>query len=159
VLLQTVCCSVLQCVAVCYSVLSVVQSTSLHPADSFDCILQHTLQHAATHAAAHATQRQFNVGIYCNTLQHTAADMYCNTLQHTATHDNTRQHTASHDKTLHHTEHTVTHSNTVQHTLQHTRQHTPQRRFDADVEWSKRYGVASISRLLKTIGLFCKRAL
>ena len=118
--------------------------------------------------------------IHCNTLQHTAT--HCNTLQHTATLSPiTRlewralmwtgiivqmlQHTATHCNTP---QHTATHCNTLQHTatlppitwlLWRVLMWTwiigsltlPKIRLD--------YGVATISRLLKMIGLFCKRAL
>jgi len=65
-----VCCSVLQCVAVCCMIYT--RSDSTYTGAS--AVLQHTAAH-------------------CSTLQHTAA--HCNTLQHTATHRNTVQHTAT----------------------------------------------------------------
>ena len=70
------CCSMLQHVAVCCSVLQCVRCRYLH--------------YAAPHTATH-----------CNTLQHTVT--HCNTLQHTATHCNTLQHTATHCTTQQHT--------------------------------------------------------
>jgi len=65
-----------------------------------------------------------------------------NTLQHTATHCNTLQHTATHCNTL---QHTATHCNTLQYTA--TRR---------EIYSANRYGVATISRLLKIICLLCR---
>jgi len=86
------------------------------------------------------------------TLQHTAT--HCNTLQHTATHLNTPQHTATHCNTL---QHTATHRNTPQLTVTlctkaRSCEQTNRRTLD-------RYGVATISWLLKIICLLCKRGL
>jgi len=64
------------------------------------------------------------------------------------THCNTLQHTATRCITLHHT---ATHCNTLQHTA------TQQVLLPLGTKSS--YGVVTISRLLKIIGLFCKRAL
>ena len=120
----------------------------------------------------------------CDILHHTAT--HCNTLQHTATHCNTLQHTATHSYCVHVSAHflsvlrggcrikiqdtlnlpngwdlrsvrdTTSRCNTLQccNTLHHpiTLQHTARYHLHT-------YGVAAISRLLKTIGLFCKRAL
>jgi len=75
---------------------------------------------------------------HCKTLQDTAT--HCNILQHTATHCNTLQHTATHCNTL---QHTATHCSSC---LQH-----------CDVGGERgciSYGVATISRLPKNIGLF-----
>jgi len=72
---------------------------------------------------------------------------HCNMLQHPATHCNILQHPATHCDTLYHT---ATHYTTLQHTTPHC--NTPP-------GGVARYGVASISRLLKITGLFCKRAL
>ena len=121
-----------------------------------------TLKHTTTH---------------CDTPQHTAAQ--CNTLKHTATHCNTLQHTATHRTAP---QHNATHSNTPQHTATHrnTPQHTASvihvvitghrhvfvtatvnkqcsSPFSSTV--NKCYGVASVSRIDKIIGLFCIRAL
>ena len=101
--------SVLQCVAVCCSVLQCVESSIKWSKsessvalsgvrvsvalEQSSLLLYSTLQHTATH---------------CNTLQHTATDTHvadvaleqsslllCNTPQHTTTHCNTLQHTAT----------------------------------------------------------------
>ena len=93
------CCSVLQCVAVCTTSTSRAANTaatlslSTGKLPATHC---NSLQHTATH---------------CNTLQHTGT--HCNSLHHTAAHCNTRQHTAAHYKTL---QHTATYCNTLQHT-------------------------------------------
>jgi len=60
----------------------------------------------------------------------------CNTLQHTATHCDKLRHTARDCDTL---QHTVAHCNTPNHTFENVY-----------------YGVATISRLLKILGLFCR---
>jgi len=65
----------------------------------------------------------------------------CNALQHTAIHCNTLQLTATHCNSL------LTHCNTLQHT-----------RVSSCVDIHV-YGVASVSRIDKITGLFCKRAL
>jgi len=134
------CCSVMQYVAVCCSVLQCVQPnthTTTHCSTlqrkvsvmavnvwSLGLIFAVKLQPTATH---------FNTlqhpATPCNTLQHTAS--HCNELQSTAAHDicqeieeathcNTLQHTATHCNTLQHTAtHTATHCNTLQHTATH----------------------------------------
>jgi len=105
-----------------------------------------------------------------NTLQHTAT--HCNALQHTATHCNTLTHYTTGMKRVNvnrdNRSHNATHCNTLQHTatlppitwlLWRVLMWTwiigsltlPKIQLD--------YGVATISRLLKMIGLFCKRAL
>ena len=80
----SVCCSVLQCVAVCCSVgwmKSVREPRGCVP-------LRPRARHCKTlHTATHCTLQHT---AHCNILQHTA---HCNTLQHTATHCNTLQHT------------------------------------------------------------------
>ena len=73
----------LQCVAVCCSVLQCVADTNNGMSAFFLMTYCSTLQHTAAH---------------CSTLQHTAA--HCSTLQHTATHCSTLQHTAAHCSTL-----------------------------------------------------------
>ena len=77
----------------------------------------------------------------CEALQHTAT--HCNTLQHTATHCNTLQHTATHCNTL-----CICDIMLCVYMTSWMSRVAPQT-----------YGVATISRLLKIIGLFCKRAL
>jgi len=101
------CHEVLQCVAVCCSVLQCkhLNSRVAHMIESC-CIFEQGSSHLRPH---------------CNTLQHTAT--HCNTLQHTATHCNTPQHTAHTHmnkpcRTSHMT-HTATHCNTRQHTATH----------------------------------------
>ena len=113
--------SVLQCVAVWFSVLQclplplkpplpILKHTETHPATPCN-----TLQHPATP---------------CNTLQHPAA--YCNTLQHTETHCNTvrdsprclatcvRGMLRTCTRLVAHTlQHTATHCNPLQHTTTH----------------------------------------
>ena len=59
----------------------------------FSCAHCNTLQHTATHC-----NTLQHTATHCNTLQHTTT--HCNTLQHTATHCNTLQHTATHCNTL-----------------------------------------------------------
>jgi len=77
----------------------------------------------------------------CTTLQHTATQ--CNTLQRTVPRCHTLLHTATRCNTL---QHTATHCNTLLNA--------------ANTEpWILHYEVATISRMLKNIGLFCKRAL
>jgi len=80
-------------------------------------------------------------------LQHSAT--HCNTLQHTATQCNTLHHSATHCNTLHHT---APHCNDdASTTFQSLSSHT--------TLTVSQYGVATTSRLLKIIGLFCKKAL
>ena len=78
---------------------------------------------------------------------------YCNKLQHTATHCNTLQHTTTHGPT---------HCNTLPNTLQSTAAHCNTHRNTLDRTWDiqhqDHYGVATISRLLKIIRLFCERS-
>jgi len=103
-----------------------------------------------------------------NTLQHTAA--HCNQLQHACS---TLQHTAKHCNTL---QHTATHCNTLQHTATNllSRPGWFEGEYAAQVFlapaidghkclcgimddlqiWVVNYGVATISRLLRIIGLF-----
>jgi len=120
-----VCCSEVQCVVVCCSVLQVARSgpttrkTAIKHNDNATASNCRILQHPATHY---------------NTLKHTAT--HCNSLQHTATHCNTMQHTATHaakyqttiqNKTLIMAatlcttlQHTATHCNTHFNTLDQT---------------------------------------
>ena len=118
----------------------------------------HTHTHTQTHTHTHThTLTPVKNGSHVNkwssssrssstTLQHTAT--HCNTLQHTATHCNTLQHTVTHCNT--HTYSAVIHCDTYT--------HSASSRSSSSVIFSG-YGVATISRLLKIIGLFCKRAL
>jgi len=69
---------------------------------------------------------------------------------HAATHCNTLQHTATHCNTLHSLQHTTS--------LSRTHKHNTQNLFSILTQ-HKDYGVATISRLLKIVGFFCKRAL
>ena len=87
-----VCCSVLQCVAVCCSV--------------WQCVLQcvavcGSVWLVCCGVSSHGHEWQFN-GVDTNS--------HCNTLQHTVTHCNTLQHTATHCQIL--LQHTTTHRNT-----------------------------------------------
>jgi len=155
-----VCCSVLQCVAMCGSVLPCVT------------VCCDTLYCGAVMAS------------HCNILQHTAA--HCSTLQHTATHCNTLENTATqfthtfrlqyvavfchklcvatnldsfhtvdtvpihyvHIHTYtHFPPHAATYCNILQHTLQSGRTCLS----------TLSYGVATISTLLQIIGLFCRK--
>jgi len=132
------------------------------------CVGSHSTQDVGQHTATH-----------CNTLQHTASHdvgqcVFCPiTITHYKTHYNTLQHVATHCNTLHHTmlgnAYFVPHyNNALQHVatrckpLQHTAtQGVGRCAFQpAAVKTSVgSYGVASISRRLKMVGLFCKRAL
>ena len=123
---------------------------------------------------------------YCNILQHTAA--YCSILQYSATHCTILHHTATHCNILQHTatycnilQHTATHCTILPHTAAHcSMNENGNLQAIVEEEFNKRmlvnivkdyahrytcyilinrYGVATISRLLKMIGLFCKRAL
>ena len=135
-----------------------------------------TLRHTATHCnTLHQTAPDCTRLDHTATLQHTATQS--NTLHHTATHCTTLQHTATHCNTL---QHTATHPFD---TSSRKRRRTPT--YDTNlcvvssqvvVKWhdaiatrlrrgkghqltSQRcYGVASVSRIDKIIGLFCKRA-
>jgi len=93
-------CSVLQCVAVCCSVLH----QSHLSRDWQTRLMQHTATHCSTlqHTAIHKKLTNEIDATHCNTLQHTATHCntqetdkrdWCNTLQHTATHCNTLQYT------------------------------------------------------------------
>jgi len=133
-------CSVLQCVAVCYSAVQCVAvrlglltvrwkiDTSVFPPGSL-WAERNTLQHIATHCNTLLHEQSAYVvtthGMYpqlmcsCNTLQHTATD--CNTLQQTATHCNTLQQSynscaaATHDIL----QGAATYCTTLQHTATH----------------------------------------
>ena len=126
-----VCCSVLQCVAI-HSTPITLQHTATHS----DTLQQHcnTLCCSVTgNVVQVASKPEYTLQLcilqhnatHCNTLQHTATQ--CVTLQHTSTHCNTLQHTATHCNTM---QHTATQCNTVQHsatqciTVQHSATHT-----------------------------------
>ena len=85
----------LQCVAVCCSVLQCVAA----------CHVSHTHWHDVTVGHIYCNTSVSYVTAHSNTLQHTAP--HCNlntiTLYHTATHCNTQQHTATHCNKLQHT--------------------------------------------------------
>jgi len=100
---------------------------------------------------------------HCNAWQHTAA--YCNALQHTdywprgdystfPRWERILQHTATHCNTL---QHAATHCNIPQHTATYCSilQHTATQHTDCG---PRGRGGGTISRLLKIVGLFCKRA-
>jgi len=76
--------------------------------------------------------------VYDCTLQHTAP--YSNSLLHTATRGTIQQHTSAHCNT-------------------EFLRCMFQMSCDICIWWVEMYGVATVSRLLKTIGLFCKRTL
>ena len=121
-----VCCSVVQCGAVCCSVLHCF-CTVLH------CFW--TVLHCAAlcHSASHCSAVWCSVvqcgAVWCNVMR--CAIVCCSMLQRASVHCNTLQHTTSHRITLHHTvthcstpQHTATHCNTLQQTkLQHTATH------------------------------------
>ena len=139
------------------------------------CIYAFTPQHTATHRNAcsrpihfHATAYIFavtsgylysfrKVYVFAFILHYTALHhTHCNTLQHTATHCNTLQHTATHCNTL---QHTATHCNTPQHSATHSPIQSIWIRSIYAFAFTPQYtyGVAAISRLLKIIGLFCRK--
>jgi len=150
----SVCCSV--CCSECCSVKRVAVSTLVETRRN---------NRSSTTGATHCTTLQHtaprcntlqNTTIHCNTLQHTSGDKWWVVLQcvavccivfhqwrqggttdqalWVATHCNTLQHTTPRCNTLHHT---AVHCNSLRYTATH-------------------YGVATISRLLKIIGLFCR---
>jgi len=92
---STWCCSAVQCVAVCCSVLQWLEcAVTLEnpPGGLWGVALQHTATPCNT---------LFYTVIPCTTLQHPIT--HCNTLYHTATHYTTLQHTTPQCNTLHHT--------------------------------------------------------
>ena len=85
-----VCCSGLQCAAVCRSFLILSQFVAVCCSEAAILLVLrqrlrwYLLPHTATsHCMQHTT------ATHCNTLLHRAATHYCNTLQHTTTHCNT----------------------------------------------------------------------
>jgi len=156
-----VCCSVLQCVAVRCSVLQCSRCIRINTYINIHmrvcvclCVCVYCLEWCRGHVRTRITLQ--HTATHCNTLQHTTT--HCNTLQHTATHCNTLQHTATHCNTL---QHTATHCNTLQHMSERARAQQPQwTAFSAYVfvyiNKQYCYWVASISRLLTIIGLFCR---
>jgi len=120
-----VCCSVLQCVAVCCR-LWVRRWNMLHEMSHSNKTLQHTATHCNTEIVGETVECVAVVEALKRTYQpctRRRAATHCNTLQHTATHCNTLQHTASHCITL---QHISTHCNTL-HEMSHsnkTLQHT-----------------------------------
>ena len=100
------------------------------------------LQHAATHGLCGrlgVTSYPQKVAAGDVNLPSTPATL-CSTLQHIAAHCSTQQHTAAHCSTLQHT-----HCSTLQHTATHcnTLRYPP-----------LAYGMATVSRINKIIGLF-----
>ena len=96
-----VCCSGLQCAAVCRSFLILSQFVAVCCSEAAILLVLrqrlrwYLLPHTATsHCMQHTT------ATHCNTLLHRAATHYDNTLQHTTTHCNTLQHTTTHCNTL-----------------------------------------------------------
>ena len=119
--------------------------------------LHHTAPHCTTlhHTAPHCTTllnatRCFGLRVTSDILlQHTAT--HCNTRRHTATHCNTLQHTALLNATRCFGSRVASRQTRCCNSLQLTAH--PSRHSMCY------YGVATISRMLKNIGLFCKRAL
>ena len=124
---RNMCCSVLQCVAVCCSVL--LQCIAVYCSlFIWRVYMQHVLQCVAVCCSVLQV-------VHITSLQHTAT--HSNTQQHTATHSSTPQHTATHSSTQQHTatkinesrygSYTHTHTHTLVHahslTLTHTRTH------------------------------------
>ena len=124
-----VCCSVLQCVAVCCSVLQCVAvCCSVLQCVAVCCSV--LLRVAVCCIVLHTSLIRLLVFVcvcVCNTLQHTATHAaHCSTLQHTATRCNTLQHAATHAmhcNTLQHMQHTAKHCNTLPHTATHCNTH------------------------------------
>jgi len=145
-----------------------------------------TLQHTAPHCntmrggTSRDTSSSSDGRSHCNT--------HCDTLQHTVTHCEGGRREIPRPRRVgaHTATHTATHCNILQHTATHctTLQHTARRNVERHlvlVRWAFRrlqssnqrqrlrfgslfasrgdYGVAATSRLLKIIGLFCKRGL
>jgi len=158
-----VCCSVLQCVAVCCNdnLMGVILHRGLMHLYAQIYIFAHMLIHIHIRIHVHT-----HIFVYINLCKHIYAT-HCNarlicvpfrslSQQHTPTHYNAQQLTATHCnarlirvlfRSL-----TATHYNTLQHTTTHC--NTPQRaatHFTATRMCT--YGVDTISRLLKSIGL------
>ena len=127
-------CSVLRCVAVCYSVLQHVAVRCRVLFCVAVCYKKKITLHALHHTATHCNTLQ-HTGIHRNALSNVHTDDLSATLkihpphlgrvmahhlqptqQHTATHCNTLQHTATRYNTLQILEHTAAHCNTLQHT-------------------------------------------
>jgi len=107
------------------------------------------LQRTATHCNA-----LYRTAPHCNAPHCTAT--HCNILQHTATHCNTLQRTATHCITLQHTEHIVRIGSSLCETIRYPESlRVLIDRETVAVHRLSRYGVATISRLLKIVGLFC----
>ena len=126
--------------------------SQFHPAANW-----YNMQHIATHCIT-----LHHIATHGNRLQQIATD--CIRLHHIATHCNTLQHIAIHCNTL---QHIATHCNTLQHiaTFCNTLQHIVYCRLNIFLEpvkspnlvyYSPYYGVATVSRLLKNMGLFCR---
>ena len=111
------CCSVLQCVAVCYSVFKKSHCNSVPISITLLHILYSYTYMLCAHTLTYTRLLLLHVILF-HSLQHSASVFitHCNTLQHTATHCNTLQHTATHCNTL---QHATAHCNTLQHTAQH----------------------------------------
>ena len=94
------CCSVLQCVAVCCSELPpLCLQTCLAAATRDCCSMAQCVAVCCNERLLLCLPTAHNTPVsQCNTLHHTATN--CNTLQHTAQDSNTLQHTATHCNTL-----------------------------------------------------------
>ena len=88
-----VCCSMLQCVAVCVAHRSMI-SFGCSSTMPYDCSYQKMMCCKYREVEVCWTA----VATYCNTLQHTTT--HCNSLQLTATHCNSLQHTTTHCNSL-----------------------------------------------------------
>ena len=123
---SVLCCSVLQCVAVCYSVLQCYYN-NLHTFSFFHisrviCMSESVLCHSVLQCVAVccgvlqciAVCWGHMLNVYTLSLSFTSVVSYgfIRTLQLTVTHCNSLQFTAGHYNTLHHT---ATHCNTLQH--------------------------------------------
>jgi len=134
----TVCCSMLQCVAVCcVGNCNTHTHTCLsqeHPRQARDISVSRVLFCLSCFPSHQLAKEKFSKGqlfTQHTVYNHYRAEPHCNTLQDTATHCNTLQttccntlyaiiielkHTATHCNTL---QHTATHCNTLQHTATH----------------------------------------
>jgi len=122
-----VCCSVLQCVAVCLVSSATFSRRPTRHSTTHAFIKASTMQHTSTHCKTPTFVNPNNAPIHtnppCNTVQHAA--IHSNSLQLTATHCNTAPH-----KRLACAQHIAIHCNTLQRTVTHcnTLHHRPTKR-------------------------------
>ena len=100
-------------------------------------------------------------GHYIVDATHTLTHSYTHTLTHSHTHTLTHSHTHT---LTHSLTHTLSHSLTLSHANAHTHTHSLSLSLNTHTHTQVadkcgNYGVTASSRLLKIIGLFCKRAL